>query len=139
MHLKRRKKLSPSIPLASMADIAFLLLIFFIVTSAMKMEDASSIQIPSVPRVEVVEQDARLNLWLDRNGALKILRKTYTLEEAGIYLTQRMRLVPATVIFLNGDRRCRFRKVEAVLKTLTEAAAVRVVFVSREEGDDADR
>lgn len=136
MHLKRRKKLRPTIPLASMADIAFLLLIFFIVTSAMKMQDVEDIKIPAVTHIETVEQRDRLDLWLDRNGILKMLRRTYTLEEAQIYLTQRMRMVPGTVVFLNGDRRCPFRKTEKVLKILTASGAVRVVFVSKEAGNE---
>ena len=133
MHLKRRKKLRPTIPLASMADIAFLLLVFFICTSAMNMEDTAAIKLPAVPKTETIEQAHRLDLWLDREGTLRIMRKAYTQEEAEIYLVQRMRLAPETVVFLNGDERCPFARTETVLATLGRAGAVRVVFVSREE------
>jgi len=131
MHLKRRKKLRPMIPLASMADIAFLLLIFFIVTSAMKSENPAKIRIPELPGVEVVEGEQRLDLWLHRDGVLKIRRRVFGLEEAGVYLQQRVALIPDSVIFLHGDRDCPFRSVERVLKTLTQSGAVRVVFVAR--------
>ena len=136
MHLKRRKKLHPTIPLSSMADIAFLLLIFFIVTSAMKIEDASKIRIPEVPRIEVVEEGERIDLWLSRDGVLKIRGRKHSLEEARIYLQQRVILIPDTVVFLNGDRACSFRRVEKVLKTLTAAGAVRVVFVTKQAADN---
>ena len=120
-----------------MADIAFLLLIFFIVTSAMKMEDAMDIKIPAVPRIEVVEQDQRLDLWLDKAGVLRINRRVQTIAEAEIFLMQQVRLAPGTVVFLNGDERCPFRKAEEVIQALTRAGAVRVVFVSRQEDTDA--
>ena len=137
MHLKRRKKLRPTIPLSSMADIAFLLLVFFIVTSAMNMEETADIRLPAVPKIEVIEQDKRLDLWLDKNGTLKLLRRPCSLMEAEIRLLQQVRLVPDTIIFLNGDRRCPFRKTEEVLQMLTRAGAVRVVFVSTQEDRDA--
>ncbi len=132
MELKRRKKLTPTIPLSSMADIAFLLLIFFIVTSTMKIQDIAQIKIPSVEKIEVVEHDDRLNIWLDKEGILKIQRKEYSLLDAEIYLKQLMVLQPKTIIFFNGDKRCSFRKVEKILKTLTDSGAIKVVFATKQ-------
>jgi len=136
VELKRRKKLTPTIPLSSMADIAFLLLIFFIVTSTMKIQDVSQIRIPSVQKIEVVEHDDRLDIWLDKEGILKIQRKEYSLKDAEIYLKQLIILQPQTIVFFNGDKRCSFRQVEKVLKTLTDSGAIKVVFATKQTVKD---
>lgn len=136
MELKRRKKLRPTIPLSAMADIAFLLLVFFICTSAMNMEDTAEIRIPSVPKIETIEQGNRLDLWMDKAGTLRIMRKACDIEEAEIHIVQRMRLAPATVVFLNSDERCPFNRTETVLKMLSRAGAVKIVFATREEKPD---
>nr|OCA00645.1 Transport energizing protein, ExbD/TolR family [Leptospira interrogans serovar Copenhageni/Icterohaemorrhagiae] len=48
MSLKKKKN-PPSIPVSSMADIAFLLLVFFMVTSVLDTDPDLPIALPDVP------------------------------------------------------------------------------------------
>ena len=45
----RRNKTNPSIPVSSMADIAFVLLVFFMVTSVLDSDPDLPIALPDVP------------------------------------------------------------------------------------------
>lgn len=138
MQLPRRQKIRPTIPLASMADIAFLLMIFFIVTSALKYKDESTVVIPRVPKVEVIDQNTRQDLWIDSAGALFMQNNQASLDDAYIFFAQQARANPDTIVFVNGDERCSFTHVEKALDMLTRAGARKVVFVSRKEKGAGD-
>ncbi|NUQ80304.1 MAG: biopolymer transporter ExbD [Bacteroidetes bacterium] len=51
-HIKRKKKPDPEIPSASMADIAFLLLIFFMVTTTIDVDTGIGLVLPPPPTDE---------------------------------------------------------------------------------------
>lgn len=133
MSIPRRKKLSPSIPLSSMADIAFLLLIFFIVTSVIKFKDESSVVIPKVPKVEVIDQNNREDLWITKEGVFIRKNKPINLEDAELFFLQQSRANPDTVVFINGDKRTSFKYVEKAIDMLSRAGSQKVVFVTLEK------
>jgi len=132
MQLRRRKKLSSNISLISMADIAFLLIIFFVCVAAADMDSDRDIALPAIPHTETIEAPHRLNVYVDKDGDLRISRQGYSLDDAELYLLQRMRFDPETIIFFNSDERCAFARTEDALGVLRRAGALRIVFVSRE-------
>lgn len=133
MAVPRRKKLKPSIPLSSMADIAFLLLIFFIVTSVIKFKDESSVIIPQVPKVEVIDQKDREDLWITKDGIFIRKNTPINLEDAELFFLQQSRANPETIVFINGDKRTSFKYVEKAINMLSRAGAQKVVFVTRKD------
>lgn len=136
MQLLRRQKLKPGIPLSSMADIAFLLLIFFIVTSVLKFQEEQSVEIPNVPKLEVIEQRNRQDLWINKQGQLLVNNRKMPAEDLRIHFAQIKAMNPDVVVFINADTRCPFAKVEAALDALKQAGTERVVFVSKQEQRD---
>jgi biopolymer transport protein ExbD len=72
--LRKRSRASGEIPMAGMADIAFLLLIFFIVTTIFDEQKGLSIVLPE--RGEEVDIPARniLHLVIQPNGVVEVQR-----------------------------------------------------------------
>jgi biopolymer transport protein ExbD len=72
--LKKKSRASGEIPTSSMADIAFLLLIFFLVTTIFDEQKGLSIVLP--PRGEEVEVSPRniLHLIIQPNGVVDVRR-----------------------------------------------------------------
>ena len=139
MRLKRSKRsLVPVIPTASMADIAFLLIIFFMVTTAYSL-DRTPMELPETAQQEQTakgaaiisitedetfrfssgEEDARL---VDGIGGLA---------EAISSVTATNRLHPFVI---KADRRVKYRVIDQVLEQLRSAGAEDVTLLSRGEG-----
>ena len=64
MRLKHRFESEPVIPTASMADIAFLLIIFFMVTISFEVDKAQVVLPSTVVRLEIPKKAAFLRLFM---------------------------------------------------------------------------
>jgi biopolymer transport protein ExbD len=72
--MRKRNRSSGEIPTASMADIAFLLLIFFLVTTIFEEQKGLPIVLPEPAEEVEVSQRNILHLWIQDNGAVHIRR-----------------------------------------------------------------
>jgi biopolymer transport protein ExbD len=80
--LKKQSKVSDEIPTASMADIAFLLLIFFLTTTVFEEEKGLPIVLPeaSAEQVEVSQKNI-IHFLIQEDGAVVIRRGESTAEQ----------------------------------------------------------
>jgi len=69
MSVKRKKRMRTLVPTTSMADIAFLLNIFFMVTSNFIKEAHIEINQPSSPEIDAMKE-SQISVTMDRNGEL---------------------------------------------------------------------
>jgi len=67
---KRESRVSPEIPTASMADIAFLLIVFFLVTTTMNQDKGLSLHLPPVGETKEVQSKNILNVWINARDQL---------------------------------------------------------------------
>jgi biopolymer transport protein ExbD len=69
MKLHKSRRAPPTVPLASMGDIAFLLTIFFILTSNFAKDDTRKISPPSARELEQMEPQ-NVSVSIDAEGAM---------------------------------------------------------------------
>ena len=62
---RRGNRVSPEIPTASMADIAFLLIVFFLVTTTMNRDKGLSLHLPPVAETKEVREKNICNVWIN--------------------------------------------------------------------------
>ncbi len=67
MKLSRHKRRAPFVPVASFGDIAFLLIIFFMVASVFMRESHIEVREARAPEIEDVEE-IRVSIVMDRHG-----------------------------------------------------------------------
>ena len=67
---RRESRVSPEIPTASMADIAFLLIVFFLVTTTMNQDKGLSLHLPPVGETKEVQSKNILNVWINARDQL---------------------------------------------------------------------
>jgi biopolymer transport protein ExbD len=71
---KRKSKVASEIPDSSLADIAFLLLIFFMVTTVFRKEQQRDIVQPDAQATQRVDEKRKniLHLWVEQDGTIYI-------------------------------------------------------------------
>lgn len=128
---QKKSKTQSEIPTASMADIAFLLLIFFMVTTVFRKEQPRDVQFPSAEATQRSDEKRKniLHLWIELDGSVfindaKIPMDLVALTVLPLYRDSDRRLVVA----IRGDRDVPYRFVNAVTEELRKANAVRVFF-----------
>ena len=139
MKLKRsRASMAPVIPTASMADIAFLLIIFFMVTTAYSL-DRTPMELPQTRQQEQAHKGAAIiaitedEVFRFSPGEedTKVVDGIGGLAEAIRSVTAANRLHP---FLIKADRRVKYRVIDQVLEQLRSAGAENVTLLSRGEG-----
>ena len=73
MKFKMKAKADPEIPSASMPDIVFMLLIFFMVTTVFKESPGLSVILPDAKKIEKLQGKRDIaTVWADRAGQVSI-------------------------------------------------------------------
>ena len=132
----RKSKTSDEIPSSSLADIAFLLLIFFMVTTVFRTDRERDIIWPQAEATEKIDEKKKniLNIWVERNGSIFMNDQPYTMEQvsevvAPLYADSDRRLV----ISIRGDREVPYSTMDQLQAELVAAGVVRVVFATEME------
>ena len=133
---ERKSKASQEIPSSSLADIAFLLLIFFMVTTVFRTDSEREIIWPQAEATEKIDEKKKniLNIWVERNGSIFMNDQEYTMDQvstvvAPLYRASDQRMV----ISIRGDREVPYRTMDQLQKELVAAGVVRVVFATELE------
>ena len=69
--IRRRRRMKPIIPLASMADIAFLLIIFFMLAGTIEEKENMQLDLAQSEDVEKLEK-VKISVTLDADGVLRL-------------------------------------------------------------------
>ena len=130
---QKRSKASEEIPSSSLADIAFLLLIFFMVTTVFPNDKQRPINWVKAQAAEKISEKQKdiLNIWMDRDGSVFINDQQWPMQEvhqvvAPLYARTNQHLV----ISIRGDRDVPYHFMDSLQKELVAAGVVRVVFAA---------
>ncbi len=126
----RKANLGESIPTSSMADIAFLLLVFFMVTTIFKLEDGLPIEMPKAEAGQNTPREKITHIWIDRSGNISINDNMIAVEQVEPIVYAKLVANPALVVAFNVDKQTSFRPVEQVMDQLKNANATRVSFTA---------
>ena len=133
---QKSSKASSEVPSSSLADIAFLLLIFFMVTTVFQQDRDRPIDWPEAEAAQKIDEKQKniLNIWMERDGQVFINDQLYPMEDvstviAPLYAASER----ALVISIRGDRDVPYRYMDLVQKELVAAGVVRVVFAAQLE------
>jgi biopolymer transport protein ExbD len=132
----RKSEASSDVPNSSMADIAFLLLIFFMVTTVFQKDRNRPIVWPAAEATQKIDEKLKniLNVWVQRDGNIFINDRPYTMGEvsnvvAPLYAASDR----ALVISIRADREVQYNTIDLLQKQLVAAGVVRVVFATELE------
>lgn len=130
---QRKSKAADEIPSSSMADIAFLLLIFFMVTTVFRKETERNIEWPEAAATQQIDEKRQniMYVWIEQTGEVFINDRPVAMADvsnlvAPAWSESGRRLV----ISLRADARAPYRFVDAVQQEIKEAQAMYVVFAT---------
>lgn len=124
MALKRRNKIDASFSMASMTDVIFLLLIFFMVTSTIVFPNAIKVLLPQSKQqtaekpLTKVTIDQELNYYISYGS--ESARSIADIEELTAYLAAAGEQTPETFIALYADESVPYREIVKVLNIANE-------------------
>jgi len=131
--LNRKSKVSDEIPTASMADIAFLLLIFFLTTTVFEEEKGLPIVLPEAAAEQVeVSQKNIIHFLVNEDGSVIVRRgesqaeQVVAASEVEGLMRQEIANNPEIIAAVKTAPEAPYRNMVAVLDGLQAAAAQRV-------------
>ena len=120
---KRRTKVSPTFNMASMTDIIFLLLIFFMITSTMVSPNAIKVLLPQGKKQTTVKATARVVIDKDLNlyaAAGNDQEEPVTLEELPQVLNAQVTDSTELFVSLYADEAVPYRNIVEILSIANE-------------------
>ena len=133
MKFKRDSKIENKVPTSSMADIAFLLLIFFMVTTIFKLEDGLKVTLPRAETAAKQKRELTLRIWIDAVGNIAIQDKLVKVEQVRDIMKDALSENFRLIVAFNADHRTPAGIVHDVMEQLKEANAIRVSFTADPE------
>lgn len=134
--LERKSKASSEIPSSSLADMAFLLLIFFMVSTVFRKEQRREAEFPEAEATQKLDEPRKyiLHIWVERDGDVWINDQLTPMERVAavvnpLYIDSSQRLVPV----LRADRDVPYRVMNSLQEQLQDAGTVRVTFYTNLE------
>ena len=136
MKFARKFRIGATVPTASMADIAFLLLVFFMVSTVFVRYRGLKVELPDAEKIEKLEMRRHVtSIWVAGNGAINVDDKMVALNQVGPIIHAQLTANPRLIISIKGDGRADFGVISDVIQELRKVEALRVNFATdREKG-----
>jgi biopolymer transport protein ExbD len=133
---QRKSKVASEIPDSSLADIAFLLLIFFMVTTVFRKEQPREIERPDAQATERVDEKRKniLHLWVERDGTIYINDAVVPIQNiAGLVAPLYEQTDRRLVVAIRSDRDVPYGTINQITEGLRDGGALRVNFATNFE------
>ncbi|CAN5832167.1 biopolymer transporter ExbD [soil metagenome] len=133
---KRKSKVASEIPDSSLADIAFLLLIFFMVTTVFRKEQQRDIVQPEAEATQRVDEKRKniLHLWVEQDGTVYINDAITPIDAiAGLVGPLYEQTDRRLVVAIRSDRDVPYGTINQITEGLRDGGALRVNFATNFE------
>jgi biopolymer transport protein ExbD len=131
---KKRKGISTDIPTGPMADISFLLIIFFMVSTTFVVYRGFPVDLPFAQKIDPLKSKRNVvNIWVDPAGRIMVDEFDTELAKVGQIVQTKMAENPRIVVMVKADRDTQYRMISGVIEELRKANALRVSFITRVE------
>ena len=126
--MAKKHRSEPSIPTASMADIAFLLIIFFLVTTSFNQDMGISLTLPPVTEGQELQVRKKniLNIWVNANQEILLGEEIVSLQQVEPEVRRRIAENPNLIVSLKADRGTDYDTFVQVLDRLKKAEARKI-------------
>lgn len=135
MRIKRRITPKAVIPTASMSDIAFLLIIFFMTVTVFRKARGLPVQLPYAKTTErILKQRDLAYIWISKDGKVSVDDNIVSPKRVALIFRTKVSENPSLITSIKADKNVPYKYVHEVMEALREANALRVLFSARRGG-----
>ena len=132
MQFNRKTKLNSEIPTASMPDIIFMLLIFFMVTTVLREYSGLPINLPKAKRIEKLQSKRHTtHIWVSKEGLISIEDKLFSVKDVRHVMYDKRSSDPQLVVSLKSDEEARMGLVSGIHEELRKADALKLNYSTK--------
>jgi len=132
MAFKHKKDLNISIPTASMPDIIFMLIFFFMVTTVMRQYSGLSVMLPKAKQIEKLTSKIHVTqLWISKEEMVSIDGKLMNVQSIRTILYDKRTKDPQLVVSIRADEKVNMSLMSSVHKELRLADALKVNYSTK--------
>lgn len=126
MLLDKRKERTVSIPTSSMADIAFLLLTFFLVTTSLDLDKGLQLTLPAKGQSTEVPKKNIANLLINESGEVMLNEVQIPIQSIRERIKQELAKNPSLIVSIQTVRNTKYQAFVNVLDQVKRAEAGRI-------------
>lgn len=133
MLVEKKKTRITEIPMASLADIAFLLLIFFLVTTTIDVDRGIGLTLPAKGEETQVRTKNITNLLINAQGEVLLDDEIIPINEIHRRIEQKLQQNPNLIVSVKTDRETKYDVFVQALDELKVANATRISIAEPEK------
>ena len=131
---KKRTSLRQEIPTGPMADISFLLIIFFMVTTVFVVYRGFPVDLPRADRIDPLKSRRNIvSIWIDPGGRIMVDEYDAKISDVSSIIHTKLQENPRIIVQVKSDRKTPYRVISGVIEELKKADALRVSFIAKRE------
>ncbi len=125
---KKRAGTKQEIPTASMPDIVFMLLLFFMVTTTLREVDVLvDFKLPEAKAIEKIENKRLISyIWVGKDGRIQINDSITKLEDVKSLMYTKVQALPSLIVSMRIDKGANMGLVTDIQQELRKAYALRI-------------
>ena len=125
MILKQKRKVD-EVNSSSMADIAFLLLVFFLVTTTISMDKGINIILPAEGSEKEVDKNNLVNIAVNDQGKILVDDSPKLISEIKLLAEKRLAANPKIIFSVSTHERTKYQDYVTLLDELKKAKATKI-------------
>ena len=131
---KKKSRLEQEIPMGPMADISFLLVIFFMVTTVFVVYRGFHVDLPVAEQIDSLKSKRNvISIWISSEGDMMVDEFNADLSNVRDIVSKKLRENPRIVVQVKSDKNTPYRLISNVIEELKKANALRVSFIAKKE------
>ena len=136
MKLNKKVKISSDIPTASMPDIIFMLLIFFMVTTVLREYSGLDVELPKAKRIQKLKSKRHTaHIWVSKQGQISIEDKLVRSSNVRHIMYTKRAADPQLTVSIKADKAARMGLISDIHTELRKADALMLNYSSKTSVD----
>ena len=132
MEINRKVKISSDIPTASMPDIIFMLLIFFMVTTVLREYSGLDVELPKAKRIQKLKSKRHTaHIWVSKQGQISIEDKLVRSNNVRNIMYIKRAADPQLTVSIKADKAARMGLISEIHTELRKADALMLNYSSK--------